>query len=247
MFYLFETKEFIVVFINANPGYSYKTVIVNLYTYGSLLVTTGLDQPKCPPEISANCNLHGPKGNWNWTEFFFWCSQSKWSQKLSCIWVKLYSLRNKNKSFFVNRCFFKKNCNPVDTMRLFQTRRSSDKSLAHNSLCVDTRWGFTITPAAYSRRNLFPSVAGLRGYIIKGRVLLAGAIAAPPSARHSRPDDVTGRHYHTESLLTPVTPVVFRWSTYEPCQNTRPSGIGSCGRWLMAFCLEKCQSCRFRQ
>lgn len=127
-------------------------------------------------------------------------------------------------------------------MRLSQTRRSSDKSPAHNSLCVDTRWGFTITPAAYSRRNLFPSVAGLRGYIIKGRVLLAGAIAAPPSARHSRPDDVTGRHYHTESLLTPVTPVVFRWSTYEPCQNTRPSGIGSCGRWLMAFCLVKCQS-----
>lgn len=161
--------------------------------------------------------------------------------------MELYSLRNKNKNSFVNRCYFKKNCNPVDTMRLSQTRRSSDKSPAHNSLCVDTRWGFTITPAAYSRRNLFPSVAGLRGYIIKGRVLLAGAIAAPPSARHSRPDDVTGRHYHTESLLTPVTPVVFRWSTYEPCQNTRPSGIGSCGRWLMAFCLVKCQSCRFCQ
>lgn len=57
LFYLFETKDFIVVIINANPGYSYKTVIVDLYTYGSLLVTTGLVQPKCPPEISANCYL----------------------------------------------------------------------------------------------------------------------------------------------------------------------------------------------
>lgn len=62
MFYLFETKDFIVVFIDANPGYSYKTVIVDLYTYGSLLVTTGLDQPKCPPEISANCNFQGATG-----------------------------------------------------------------------------------------------------------------------------------------------------------------------------------------
>lgn len=125
-------------------------------------------------------------------------------------------------------------------MRLSQTNRARDKSPAHNSLCVDTRWGFTITPAAYSRRNLFPSVAGLRGYIIKGRVH-AGVIAAPPSARHSRPD-VTARHYHTESLLTPVTPVVFRWSTYESCQDTRASGFGSCIEWLMAVRLVKCWS-----